>query len=657
MRGAPTLPNELSHDLTAPTNCDNCHEFANPAPLATEPAVAPYDSWAGSMMANAARDPVFWAGVAIASQDAPTQTELCIRCHSPRGFLEGREDSIAITELAADDLFSVECEMCHRMIDEGNIGNAQYTIDDNAVGGHVPRRGPWTYAGSDPPHPWIQDSYIGSSEQCGTCHDVTTPTERVDDLGVGLGVPFNEQRTYSEWLGSDLAVPGPGFASCQDCHMPAVSDVAGCANFVGGGEHPSGGRRHDLAGANQFVLQLLQATYGDSGTMDVSDAAYDHAIARTQETLASAATLEVWGPAIVDLGMGFDLDVTVTNQTGHKLPTGYAEGRVMWLEVVAVYAGQVLYTSGHWDAGVIEQDPQLRTYEGVAEQWSTGAGFHLMLNDHWVSDTRIPPAGLLPDPETDPITNRYPLLPGGTWAHWDDVSYAFDPTWGLPDATPADPSDDELEITVRLRYLINTPEYVVFLETANVTNSAGLDLAAMFTAAGNAPAMILAEQTVVAELTGFDAVPPMGTTGTTGEVGSTGDMSSTGSASTTGDTSGSTGDAGTTEGSSTSGIGTSGIGTSGDASTSSPVDTTGGETSGMDASAGGDAATDSMEPGTTAESSAGSTGAGGDGSSPATTDGCACSSTPERAPPLLPWLLVPMLLPRPTRRPRHRTRR
>ena len=92
VRGAPTLPNELSHDLTAPTNCDNCHEFANPAPLATEPAVAPYDSWAGSMMANAARDPVFWAGVAIASQDAPTQTELCIRCHSPRGFLEGRVD-------------------------------------------------------------------------------------------------------------------------------------------------------------------------------------------------------------------------------------------------------------------------------------------------------------------------------------------------------------------------------------------------------------------------------------------------------------------------------------------------------------------------------------------------------------------------------------
>src|SRR5262245_43191611 len=50
----------------------------------------PWDTWSGSMMANASRDPLFWAAVDIANQDSPGVGEWCIRCHSPKTWLEGR---------------------------------------------------------------------------------------------------------------------------------------------------------------------------------------------------------------------------------------------------------------------------------------------------------------------------------------------------------------------------------------------------------------------------------------------------------------------------------------------------------------------------------------------------------------------------------------
>lgn len=42
------------------------------------------------MMAQAARDPLFLACLAVEEQDAPSVGDLCIRCHSPGGWEEGR---------------------------------------------------------------------------------------------------------------------------------------------------------------------------------------------------------------------------------------------------------------------------------------------------------------------------------------------------------------------------------------------------------------------------------------------------------------------------------------------------------------------------------------------------------------------------------------
>lgn len=550
----PTEPGELVNPLASAQGCQNCHTFENATEHAADPLYAPFVGWQGSLMANAARDPVFWAGVAIASQDedTPGTTAECVRCHSPRAFLEGRGDSIAIDQLQPGDFEGVTCEACHRAFDDGETpaGNALYAIDDVVgAGGIVPRRGPWTYPGPfAPPHAWMQDSYIGTSRLCGTCHDVSTPRERVDDAGVSMGTPFNEQRTYSEWLGSDFAVAGDDFRSCQDCHMPAVADMPGCQDAVNTNSHPEGGRRHDLVGANRFVLELLQQEYGAQGSGEIPDIFFDFSLDRTDELLATAATLALEAPADVHLGMGLDgLTATVTNETGHKLPTGYSEGRVMWIEVVASYGDEVVWSSGQWaDGQGFERDAQLRTYQAIAEEYGSGETFHLLLNNHWVEDTRIPPRGLQANVETDPVGDRYTLQGDDTWPNFDVASYAFAPAEAVVDATPDDATDDTLDVRVRVLYLINTPEYIQFLADENQTNTAGADVAMLFDTAGGATPMVLAEQSLALPIVGFGGVPPDTTGGADTTAGDTSGSASGSASVTAGNTSPGTSGAATT---------------------------------------------------------------------------------------------------------------
>ena len=62
----------------SPDKCDNCHGGYNTS-------VEPAHNWRGSMMANAGRDPIFWATVAVAEQDFESAGDLCIRCQRDVG--------------------------------------------------------------------------------------------------------------------------------------------------------------------------------------------------------------------------------------------------------------------------------------------------------------------------------------------------------------------------------------------------------------------------------------------------------------------------------------------------------------------------------------------------------------------------------------------
>ena len=235
------------------------------------------------------------------------------------------------------------------------------------------RRGPFT----DPaaPHPFLASPFHRSSELCGTCHDVSNPAfdrvagadyapgpldQKADSVMSHLLMPL--ERTYSEWKNSAFpaGVYAPDFAgnksdgivaSCQDCHLRDVSGT-GCND-------PAAPLRadlplHDMMGGNAWMPSVVAALYpGETDAAALADGA-----ARAVSMLQKAALVDV---AVVHEGDSSRADVTVTNRTGHKLPTGYPEGRRMWLHVVARdEGGTVVYESGVLGPGHRRARPRRR---------------------------------------------------------------------------------------------------------------------------------------------------------------------------------------------------------------------------------------------------------------------------------------------------------
>jgi len=69
---APTLPGTLENPLAPAEDCAMCHSFANSPAMKEQPLVAPI-AWAGTLMANSARDPVFWAGCRWRTKTRPAR--------------------------------------------------------------------------------------------------------------------------------------------------------------------------------------------------------------------------------------------------------------------------------------------------------------------------------------------------------------------------------------------------------------------------------------------------------------------------------------------------------------------------------------------------------------------------------------------------------
>jgi hypothetical protein len=483
----------------------------------------PWSNWRGSMMGQAARDPLFLACLAVAEQDAPSVGDLCIRCHSPGGWQEGRSTDTSGSQLTAKDRQGVQCDFCHRMVDhefvqgespseDGDVlaevsplplqyGNGQFINDPGSA-----KRGPYSDI-TEVGHPIIDSPFHRSADLCGTCHDVSNPVfEKSGDIYVpgefdtehadqNLRNMFPIERTFSEWQMSEYATSGvyaPEFAgnkpdgivsTCQDCHMPDVE--------ARGANAPSAPLRedlplHDLMGGNTFVLDILPDFYPSEVDIDQLQAAK----ARATSMLQRAATLEL----TLD---GSSLSARVTNETGHKLISGYPEGRRMWLNVEGYNAfGFKIFESGAYDpaTGTLTEDELAKIYEikpglspGLADALGLPAGpsFHFVLNDTVTFDNRIPPRGFtntaFEEIQSEPVGYSY-----ADGQYWDDTTYS------LP--------EDVNSVTVRLYYQTLTKEYVEFLRDENETNSAGQDLYDAWEAHGRSQPVLMAEATVQAEI-------------------------------------------------------------------------------------------------------------------------------------------------------------
>ena len=76
----------LAWGMEEPMACSSCHRGFS----GNDPNFMPHSTWGGSMMANAMRDPLFWAALDIANKDYPGVGDFCLRCHTPPGWLAGR---------------------------------------------------------------------------------------------------------------------------------------------------------------------------------------------------------------------------------------------------------------------------------------------------------------------------------------------------------------------------------------------------------------------------------------------------------------------------------------------------------------------------------------------------------------------------------------
>ncbi len=527
-----TQPNSPAHplaELIDPTSCNTCHT----API--------YDAWRGSMMGQAGRDPLFWSAFAVAQSDATDAGEFCLRCHAPRGWFAGRSDPAdgsALTDVDRDA--GVACETCHRLVDPVPGAEDEATAIDAQIradlqfpppSGHVGsgmlvldpqdrRRGPFSRPFN--PHPVLRTEFLGQggnavteSRVCGSCHNVDNPllswTENPpgggpaqywpNDLNAAApsfdnGDLFPLERTFDEWRASDYANGGvyaPQFAgaklnglvgSCQDCHMVRQTGYAAEVFFNADYRdcHTSGCLpAHIFAGGNAWIPKILQdARWRLHNAPDAP--LLDATAAAAVSMLQRAATVEV---DLVAAGNQKAATVRVINETGHKLPTGYPEGRRMWLNLRAYdAAGQLVYESGAYNpqTGKLTEDAAIKVYEakqGLTPEMAAVVGmqpgptFHFALNNTVYKDNRIPPRGY-----TVAAYDRPGLRPvGATYAdgqYWDDTTY------NVPAGT--------VRVVARLYYQTASSDYIDFL--AGGGGADGATLAAMWQDSKSPPVLV-----------------------------------------------------------------------------------------------------------------------------------------------------------------------
>lgn len=585
---AVSVPNEIQQPGTQPLevlaiedseNCQGCHGHF-------DMAMEPYRNWGGSMMAHAGRDPIFWAAMAIAEQDFDGAGDLCLRCHSPKGWMEDRSTPTDGSGLDPQlDGDGIECMVCHRLTNpdgsehlgvqnapfiantgganpEPFLGSGQMVLADG-----IDRHGPRGSVAA--PHPVVKSDFVRSSAMCGTCHDVSNPL--VGDLahnnGIDGGLPVGKfdgtlggplsakaafqnkphgygvvERTYSEHVASGLddylvkdynllpneiqggimrdiydaaQIAGTGgdyedgtprAYTCQSCHM---RPTAGQSTTYPGAPWRLDLATHDLTGGNTRVGDMIINLDNSNrlmvgGGLDVRDRrAIRDAQDRAREMLKSAAKLEVVGNT-----------VKVYNLTGHKLTSGYPEGRRMWLNIRWWDANDQMiredgaYDDLYVDLGAVQgnvktlvdlHDPNTTVWEvkpGITQEWAAqliGLGydpniplqfdrvnsavtltlgglanmpagsveesFHFALSNTVISDNRIPPYRM--DYDQAKLAGCLPVPDtqfgnpgaGGVYENWDEVT--LNPPAG---AARAD---------IRLMYQITSYEYLQFLYLAN----------------------------------------------------------------------------------------------------------------------------------------------------------------------------------------------
>ncbi len=347
--------------------CAGCHVPADDSAAnhdAKGRNVSPVGLWRPSMMSMAARDPYYLATFAAERAHRPNLAAAvdqgCSPCHAPAGATEQKlagktigfdtlvREQAPHAELARE---GVGCTLCHQITSEG-LGTAPSFTGGFVVGTQRKMFGPY----SDPNGQIMElttnfvptyGAHVEDSKLCATCHTVFT--KALDKNGRTI-VEFPEQIPYLEWQNSEFTTEGSGGArgtTCANCHLPRGDDdnqpiTTAVAKVPKGLPPRTPIGRHGFFGANAYLLRMFADNVEASGAL-ASSADFTEAAQRTEKTLSAAVQLAVVGKRA---GASVDIAVTLTNQVGHKFPTGYPSRRA-WIHLRATDAAgkmRKLYT-------------------------------------------------------------------------------------------------------------------------------------------------------------------------------------------------------------------------------------------------------------------------------------------------------------------------
>jgi hypothetical protein len=429
--------------------------------------VSPAAQWRHSIMAHAFDDPYYQAKVQEETYLFPELAgfieDKCLTCHSPMGRTNAHQTETNLTEdtscplddgcyrldTASEDMSAregVSCTLCHQMqdinLDSVDSFSGNYSIANAADVDAFTIYGPYQNPHAGGANAMQNNSgyipqfgnHLTSSGHCASCHTLYTPT-----LDMATGTPtgnnFLEQGPYLEWQNSIYTTDASQEQQCQDCHMadpePGVYATrisvmpTGAVNENWPERSPFA--THSMVGGNTHVLELLRDYRDILGiTNSTTVAGFDEKIAQTRELLENkTASVDIASNNIVNDQL--NVDVKVTNNTGHKLPTGFPSRRV-WLQLTVVNAeNKIIFESGKPDVNgylstdtqrlaaecltiakpedfdsnncyephrdVITNDNQIAIYETVLADTNEDITHVLLYANSYLKENRIPPQG------------------------------------------------------------------------------------------------------------------------------------------------------------------------------------------------------------------------------------------------------------------------
>jgi len=308
-------------ELLDPESCKSCHPNH-------------YREWASSMHAYAADDPVFLAMNRRGQEETNGELgDFCVSCHAPMAMREKVIEDFAELEDIPAHLKGVTCYFCHNAVSvEADHNNGVRLANDTTMRGGFGRGVEGDPLPVQPTahvaeYSALHDSYDASSANlCGGCHDIVTPPPHEVHL----------ERTFQEYRDARIS-QGEGFFTCQTCHMEKYTGVAA--------DEPA--RRVVTRDVHEHLWPGVDVALTPFPDRELQKAAIECA-------LSSSAR-------IVEIRRGeeaYQYVVVLETNVGHNQPSGAAQDRRMWLELIAYDADDnVIFESAAIGDTEIEEKP------------------------------------------------------------------------------------------------------------------------------------------------------------------------------------------------------------------------------------------------------------------------------------------------------------